>query len=66
VEVNLKIDKNVGIRTDASYVIGSAGLLGDKFVEVRPVEYKEGEAKAPFVKDGDVMKVCRQRISIAS
>jgi phospholipid/cholesterol/gamma-HCH transport system substrate-binding protein len=56
VEVNLKIDKNVGIRTDASYVIGSAGLLGDKFVEVRPVEYKEGEAKAPFVKDGDVIE----------
>jgi phospholipid/cholesterol/gamma-HCH transport system substrate-binding protein len=56
VEVNLKIDKNVGIRNNASYVIGSAGLLGDKFVEVRPVEYKEGtpeDQKAPLVKDGD-------------
>jgi ABC-type transporter Mla subunit MlaD len=55
VEVNLKIDKNVGIRTDAQYVIGSSGLLGDKFVEVRPVVYSEGtpeDKKAPFVKDG--------------
>src|SRR5271170_5283334 len=39
VEVGLKIDKNVGIREDAKYVIGSSGLLGDKFVEVRPVTY---------------------------
>jgi phospholipid/cholesterol/gamma-HCH transport system substrate-binding protein len=55
VEVNLKIDKNVGIRNDAQYVIGSAGLLGDKFVEVRPMVYPEGTPepkKAPFVKDG--------------
>src|ERR1700677_4914847 len=36
VEVRLKIDKRVGIRKDADYVIGSSGLLGDKFVEVRP------------------------------
>src|ERR1700733_756885 len=50
VEVKLKIDKNVGVRNDAQYVIGSAGLLGDKFVEVRPKLYKEGDEKAPFVK----------------
>jgi len=59
VEVKLKIDKNVGIRQDATYVIGSAGLLGDKFVDVRPVEYKEGtpeEQKAPLVKDGEVIE----------
>jgi phospholipid/cholesterol/gamma-HCH transport system substrate-binding protein len=56
VEVKLKIDKSVGIRQDATYVIGSAGLLGDKFVEVRPKEYKEGETKADFVKDGDVIE----------
>src|ERR1700743_3505529 len=36
VEVNLKIDKSVGIRKDATYVIGSSGLLGDRFVEVKP------------------------------
>jgi len=59
VEVNLKIDKNEGIRQDATYAIGSSGLLGDKFVEVRPVQYPEAtpeEKKAPFVKDGDVIE----------
>src|SRR5271170_850400 len=59
VEVKLKIDKAVGIRDNASYVIGSSGLLGDKYVEVRPVEYKDGtpeSEKAPFVKDGDVIE----------
>ena len=59
VEVNLKIDKNVGIRTDEQYVIGSSGLLGDKYVDVQPVVYKEGtpdDQKAPLVKDGDVIE----------
>lgn len=56
VEVNLKINKNVGIREDAQYVIGSSGLLGDKYVEVRPKEYTDNEPKAPFVKDGDVIE----------
>jgi phospholipid/cholesterol/gamma-HCH transport system substrate-binding protein len=59
VEVNLKIDKNVGIRQDASYVIGSSGLLGDKFVDVKPVEYPDGtpdDKKAPLIKDGDVIE----------
>jgi phospholipid/cholesterol/gamma-HCH transport system substrate-binding protein len=56
VEVKLKIDKNVAIRTDAQYVIGSAGLLGDKFVEVRPKVYKEGETKADFVEDGALIE----------
>jgi phospholipid/cholesterol/gamma-HCH transport system substrate-binding protein len=56
VQVNLKINKNVGIREDAQYVIGSAGLLGDKFVEVRPKIYKEGEQRAKFVEDGAVIE----------
>jgi phospholipid/cholesterol/gamma-HCH transport system substrate-binding protein len=59
VEVQLKINKNVGIRQDASYVIGSAGLLGDKFVEVRPVVYPKGTAddkKAPSVYDGELIE----------
>ncbi len=58
VEVNLKIDKNVGIRDNANYVIGSAGLLGDKFVEVRPVVYPDGtseDKKAPYITDGEVI-----------
>lgn len=55
VEVKLKIDKRVGIRTDAGYSIGSSGLLGDRFVQVKPHEYPEntpdGEKK-PYVQDG--------------
>jgi phospholipid/cholesterol/gamma-HCH transport system substrate-binding protein len=53
VEVNLKIDKNVGIRKDAQYIIGSSGLLGDKFVEVKPKVYTGDEQKAPFIQNGD-------------
>jgi len=56
VEVKLKIDKDVGIRKDATYVIGSAGLLGDKFVIVQPAAETPGEAKAPFVQDGDIIE----------
>ena len=56
VEVNLKINKDVGIREDASYVIGSSGLLGDRFVIVKPKEYGPGEEKAAFVKDGEVIE----------
>jgi phospholipid/cholesterol/gamma-HCH transport system substrate-binding protein len=59
VEVNLKINKDVGIRQDASYVIGSSGLLGDRFVIVRPAIYDKDtpdDKKAPFVKDGDLIE----------
>ena len=56
VEVGLKIDNNVKIREDASYVIGSAGLLGDRFVIVKPKQYQAGEEKAPFVHDGEVIE----------
>jgi phospholipid/cholesterol/gamma-HCH transport system substrate-binding protein len=59
VEVKLKINQNVGIREDAKYVIGSSGLLGDKFVEVRPLPYPDGtpdDKKAPFVKDSEVIE----------
>jgi phospholipid/cholesterol/gamma-HCH transport system substrate-binding protein len=55
VEVNLKINKEVGIRTDATYEIGSSGLLGDRFVVVKPAAHKEGEPLAPFHQDGDVI-----------
>jgi len=30
VEVNLKINKEVALRKDASFLIGSSGLLGDR------------------------------------
>jgi ABC-type transporter Mla subunit MlaD len=58
VEVKLKINKNIGIRDDAGYVIGSSGLLGDKFVEVRPVEYPDGtvdDKKGKFITDGQTI-----------
>jgi len=52
VEVHLKIDSNVRLRNDAKYVIGSSGLLGDRFVDVQPVQYKPDDVKAPYVEDG--------------
>lgn len=58
VSVNLKIDRKIGIREDATYDIGSSGLLGDRFVEVKPHEYPEGTPesdKKPLVKDGETI-----------
>jgi phospholipid/cholesterol/gamma-HCH transport system substrate-binding protein len=55
VEVQLKINKEVGIREGSTYEIGSSGLLGDRFVVVKPVAYPEGtpdSEKKPFVTDG--------------
>lgn len=59
VEVTLKIDKAVEIRQNASYSIGSSGLLGDKFVDVKPVEYPAGtpeDERAPYVRNGEVIE----------
>jgi ABC-type transporter Mla subunit MlaD len=59
VEVKLKINKSVHIRTDAMYSIGSSGLLGDRFVEVKPHAYNPGTPegqKAPYVEDGAVIE----------
>jgi len=58
VEVNLKIDSNVHLRKDAKFVIGSSGLLGDRFVDVQPMQYKEGtedKDKGEPIKDGDII-----------
>jgi len=55
VEVRLKINKDVGIREGSSYEIGSSGLLGDRFVVVKPVAYPKGtldKDKAPLIEDG--------------
>jgi phospholipid/cholesterol/gamma-HCH transport system substrate-binding protein len=55
VEVHLKINNNVKIRNDAALVIGSSGLLGDMFVEVRPHFYAADvpdSQRAPYVEDG--------------
>ncbi|HEX4140826.1 MAG TPA: MlaD family protein, partial [Candidatus Methylacidiphilales bacterium] len=57
VEVHLKIDKSVVIRQDASYEIGDSGLLGDRFVVVKPVKVEEGQPDtSPFIQDGDVIQ----------
>ena len=58
VQVRLKINNGVHIRTDASFVIGSSGLLGDMFVEVKPVEYAADiseDQKKPYLQNGDVI-----------
>jgi phospholipid/cholesterol/gamma-HCH transport system substrate-binding protein len=58
VEVNLKINSSVKLREDARYVIGSSGLLGDRFVDVQPTQYPPGtteDQKKPFVKDGETI-----------
>jgi phospholipid/cholesterol/gamma-HCH transport system substrate-binding protein len=53
VEVHLKIDKNVQIRQDASYEIGDSGLLGDRFVVVKPKKLNPGESDdSPYMPDG--------------
>jgi len=59
VEVHLKIDSNVKLREGSKYVIGSSGLLGDRFVDVQPFQYPEGateDQKKPYVKDGETIQ----------
>src|ERR1700761_2963206 len=54
VEVHLKINQNVKIRQDAQYVIGDSGLLGDRFVVVKPKKLNVGETdETPYINDGD-------------
>jgi phospholipid/cholesterol/gamma-HCH transport system substrate-binding protein len=58
VRVKLKIDSNVKIREDAKFVIGSSGLLGDRFVDVQPVQYPADtpdEKKGKFITDGETL-----------
>jgi phospholipid/cholesterol/gamma-HCH transport system substrate-binding protein len=58
VKVNVKIDDRVKIRTDATYTIGSSGLLGDRNVLISPHEYPPGtpdDQKEKYVKPGDTM-----------
>jgi len=57
VEVHIKIDKSVAIRNDASYEIGDSGLLGDRFVVVKPAKLEPGQTDpSPYVEDGDVIQ----------
>src|SRR6202044_997462 len=57
VEVHLKIDKDVVIRQDAENQIGDSGLMGDRFVVVKPKKIEQGETdSAAFIQDGDVIQ----------
>jgi len=57
VEVQLKIDKNVAIRKDAAYEVGAEGLLGDRFVVVKPAKVELGHTdSSPYIQDGDVIE----------
>jgi phospholipid/cholesterol/gamma-HCH transport system substrate-binding protein len=58
VSVKLKINDTIHVRKDAKFVIGSSGLLGDRFVDVQPVQYPPDtpdDKKGAFVQDGDVI-----------
>jgi phospholipid/cholesterol/gamma-HCH transport system substrate-binding protein len=55
VEVGLKINKEVSIHKDASYEIGSSGLLGDRFVVVKPAPGNPLNDTTEFWKDGDLV-----------
>ena len=50
VEVDLNIRKDVRIRQDASVLVSTLGLLGEKYVEILP-----GTKEKPLLKDGDVI-----------
>jgi phospholipid/cholesterol/gamma-HCH transport system substrate-binding protein len=55
VDVQLKIDKSVQIRNSATYEVGDSGLLGDRFIIVKPLKAKPGDDQSPFVQDGAVL-----------
>jgi phospholipid/cholesterol/gamma-HCH transport system substrate-binding protein len=60
VEIQLKIDKNVQIRTSATYEVGDSGLLGDRFVVVKPKKAASGEDQSPYVTDGEIIQGTEQ------
>ena len=58
VRVKLKIDSQFKIRDDAKFVIGSSGLLGDRFVDVQPKQYSPGtpeDQKGKYIEDGETL-----------
>jgi phospholipid/cholesterol/gamma-HCH transport system substrate-binding protein len=59
VTVKLKVSDNIKVREDAKFVIGSSGLLGDRYVDVQPVRYPPStsdELKAKYITDGQEIK----------
>ena len=62
VEVHLKIDQNVKIRQDASYVIGDSGLLGDRFVVVKPEKVDRGKTdESPYMRTAKKSRARKSR-----
>jgi len=57
VSVDLKIFEDVNIPSKSSFVIGSSGLLGDRYVDVI---IKEGAAESPPLEPDAVVKGSRQ------
>lgn len=55
VAVEVFIDEDIKIRKGSKWTIGSAGLLGDRFVEVKP----NPRSNAPPLQDGQVIKGAR-------
>jgi phospholipid/cholesterol/gamma-HCH transport system substrate-binding protein len=59
VTVKLKISENVKVREDAKFIIGSSGLLGDRYVDVQPVQYPPNtpdDKRASYIADGQDLK----------
>jgi phospholipid/cholesterol/gamma-HCH transport system substrate-binding protein len=59
VTVELKVSQNIKVREDAKFVVGSSGLLGDRYVDVQPVRYPPGttdDKKAKYIADGQEIK----------
>ncbi len=55
VKVEVKIYSDIKIREDSRWVIGTSGLLGDRFVDVQPLETSD----APFLKKDDEVEGTR-------
>ncbi|MCS7063416.1 MAG: MlaD family protein [Methylacidiphilales bacterium] len=54
IQVIMRIRKDVKIRRNAKFLIGSMGMLGDRFVDVQPQPVPEGE-EVDFIRDGDTI-----------
>jgi len=57
VTVNLRIYEEVNVPSKSSFVVGSSGLLGDRYVDVIP---EEGAAESPPIPPDSIVKGTRQ------
>jgi phospholipid/cholesterol/gamma-HCH transport system substrate-binding protein len=56
VEIQVKINDDVKIHNDADWIIGTSGLLGDRYVDVQPRDNMD----APYLRNGDRVEGRRQ------